>query len=152
MGLAENINTAQTIQSDLYGEMIVDNHQIYQFPQGLVGMSQLNKFALLPYEDTELFVLQSFQEEMSLMLIPTTNCSNKASFMIDEHTVAQLGMIEQDEIVTFFVFRFINDDPYVNVRAPIVIVPRTQKGCQYIIQDDSLSVREPLVLLGDDTC
>lgn len=56
------------------------------------------------------------------------------------------------KLLLSFVLRFVDDEPFVNVRAPIVIVPSTQKGCQYIIQDDSLSVREPLVLLGDDAC
>src|SRR5690606_25698431 len=118
--LAENIDTAQKLQSDLYGEMTVAAHQVYQFPQGLVGMSHLNKFALLPYEDTELFVLQAFQEDIGLMLIPAMQCGNKASFRLDEHTVNQLGIAKDDEIVTYFVLRFVDDEPYVNVRAPIV--------------------------------
>lgn len=100
--MTENVDTAQTIQSDLYGEMTVSAHQVYQFPQGLVGMSNLNQFALLPYEDTELFVLQAFDDELSLLLIPTMHCGNQANFNLDKHTVTQLGVTEQDEIITFF--------------------------------------------------
>lgn len=140
------------IQSELYGEITVEPHQVYQFPIGLVGLSQLNQFALLPYDDTELFVLQSIRDEFSLLLIPTELCANKASFHIDASMVTQLGVTESNQVITFFVLRFIDDKPYINVKAPIIIVPNTQKGCQYVIQDDTLNIREPLVLAGDSGC
>ncbi|MGI2296589.1 flagellar assembly protein FliW [Paenibacillus sp. GXUN7292] len=150
--LDENISTVQKIQSELYGEITIEPHQVYQFPQGLVGLSYLNQFALLPYDDTDLFVLQSFQDEVSLLLVPTSLCANGASFKIDESTVTQLGVTENSEVITFFVLRFIEDKPFINVKAPILVVPSTQKGCQYVIQDDALSIREPLVFVGEDTC
>jgi len=150
--LDENISTVQKIQSELYGEITIESHQVYEFPQGLVGLSYLNQFALLPYDDTDLFVLQSFQDEVSLLLVPTPLCANKASFQIDESTVKQLGVTGNSEVITFFVLRFIEDKPFINVKAPILVVPSTQKGCQYVIQDDTLSIREPLVFIGEDRC
>ncbi len=150
MTLTEIIGLTEKIKSELYGEITVDAHQVYCFPQGIVGMSHLNKFALLPYEDTELFVLQAFQEEFGLMLIPTVLCVNKASFRLDEVTMQYLEISDADEVITFFILRFIDQKPYVNVKAPIIISTATQKGCQYIISDDSLSVRELLVLQGEE--
>lgn len=150
--MSENVATSQLIHSEIYGEIMVDHNQIYSFAQGIVGFSHLNKFALLPLEDTDLFVLQSFSEELSLMLFPALLSDNHISFQIDELTIEQLGITSQDDLVIFYVLRFIDKSPFINVRAPILVVPKTQKGCQYVISNEALSVREPLVIKGDASC
>lgn len=147
--MSENVTTSEVINSKLYGEFEVESSQIYDFKDGIVGFTQLNKFALLPLEDSEVFILHSFTEELSLMLFPAIHSQNHISFQIDEAVVNQLGVTSQEELAVFYVLRFMDDKPYINLRAPILIVPNTQKGCQYIIPNDGLSVREPLVLKGD---
>jgi len=152
--MSENNTTVSksTINSTLYGDIQPEPHQIYTFEQGIVGFSHLKQFALLPYDDTELFVLQSFSEDISLMLIPAALAANSEGFRIDELTVQQLGVQEASEIVTFYILRFIDNEPYINLKAPILLVPEQRNGCQYVIMDDSVSVREPLVLAGDESC
>jgi len=150
--VSENIATSQLIHSEVYGEIKVDHNQIYSFSQGIVGFSHLNKFALLPLEDSELFILQSFSEELSLMLFPAMLSDNHIAFQIDDLTVEQLGIKSQDDLAIFYVLRFIDNKPFINARAPILVVPKTQKGCQYVISNESLSIREPLVIKGDASC
>ena len=147
--MGENTVSNQVIKSNLYGEIIVEDHQIFHFAQGIVGFSHLKQFALLPYEDTELFVLQSFSEDISLLLVPAAYSENNISFHIDESTVEQLGVQDADEIAIFYVLRFIDNSPFINLRAPILVVSTTQKGCQYVVSDDSLSLRAPLVIKGE---
>ena len=147
--MGENTISNQVIKSNLYGEIIVEDHQVFHFAQGIVGFSHLQQFALLPDEDTELFVLQSFSEDISLLLIPAALSENNISFHIDESTVEQLGVQDEAELAIFYVLRFIDNSPFINLRAPILVVSTTQKGCQYIVSDDSLSLRAPLVMKGD---
>lgn len=147
--MGESTISNQIIKSDLYGDIIVEDHQVFHFAQGIVGFSHLKQFALLPDEDTELFVLQSFSEDISLLLVPAALSENNISFHIDESTVEQLGVKHEDELAIFYLLRFIDNSPYINLRAPILVVSTTQKGCQYVVSDDSLSLREPLVLKGE---
>jgi len=149
--MSENV-TNQLIHSEIYGDIQVDHNQIYNFAQGIVGFSHLDKFALLPLEESDLFVLQSFSEELSLMLFPAMLSDNHIGFQIDDATVEQLGIKNQDDLVIFYVLRFIDKKPFINVRAPILVVPKTQKGCQYVISNEALSFREPLVIKGDAPC
>lgn len=150
--MGENTISNGVIKSDLYGEIIVENHQIFHFEQGIVGFSHIKQFALLPYEDTELFVLQSFSEDISLLLYPAACSENDISFHIDESTVAQLGVTDEAELAIFYILRFIDNSPYINLRAPILVVSNTQKGSQYVVSDDSLSLRAPLVIKGEVEC
>lgn len=148
--MSENNSASKPIiNSQLYGEIQPEPHQIYSFEQGIVGFSHLKQFALLPYSETELFILQSFSEEISLLLLPAVMSANTAGFRIDEVTVRQLGVKDADEIISFYIVRFIDQVPYINLKAPILLVPDQHIGCQYVITDDSVSIREPLLLAGD---
>lgn len=147
--MSEETVTGVVIHSQLYGELRPEQHQIFEFQQGIVGFSHLNQFALLPYEETQLFILQSFLEEISLLLLPAALSGNNNGFHVDEATVAELGIESADDIIAFYILRFIDDQPYVNLKAPILIVPTKQKGCQYVLMDDSVSVRERLILAGE---
>src|SRR5690606_6169869 len=130
-----NIASKIVINSQLYGEIHPEPHQIYAFEQGIVGFSHLKQFALLPYDDTELYILQSFKEEISLLLSPATMSANTEGFRVDDATVRQLGVQQADEIISFYIVRFIDQQPYINLKAPILVVPDQQKGCQYVIAD-----------------
>jgi len=143
-------NTVTVIHSQLYGELRPEEHQIYQFQQGIVGFSHLHQFALLPYEDTQLFILQAFEEELSLLLLPASMSANVEGFHIDDEAVTALGIEIADEVIAFYILRFIEGVPYVNLKAPILIVPNKQKGCQYVLTNDSVSVRERLILAGEE--
>lgn len=147
--MGEKAATGIVIHSQLYGELRPEQHQIYEFQQGIIGFSHLNQFALLPYEDTQLFILQSFHEEISLLLLPAVMSGNNEGFHVDEATIAALGVDKADEIVAFYILRFIDSQPYVNLKAPILIVPKKQKGCQFVLTDDSVGVRERLILAGE---
>lgn len=147
--MGEKVITSKVIQSQLYGELQPEVHQVYHFEQGIIGFSHLNQFALLPYEDTALFILQSFDDEISLLLLPAELSANSSGFNIGTDTIEQLGVHESNEIVTFYIVRFIDNTPYINLKAPILIVPQKQKGCQYVIPNESVSIRESLLLVGD---
>lgn len=144
--MSDQVVTNQILKSKIYGDIKVEPSQIYEFDQGLIGLTDLSKFALLPIDDSELFILQSFEDEFGFMLIPAGLTENEVSFHITEDIIEQLGIASNDDVITMFVLRFIDDVPHINKRAPILIVPKTQKGCQYIISDDNYSFCEKLVI------
>lgn len=147
--MSEETVTGLVIHSQLYGDLRPEQHQIFEFQQGIVGFSHLNQFALLPYEDTQLFILQSFHEEISLLLLPAALSGNTEGFEVDEATISALNVDNSNDLIAFYILRFIDDQPYVNLKAPILVVPTKQKGCQYVLTDDSVSLRERLILAGE---
>lgn len=147
--MSESNTENLVIQSTLYGDIKVLPEQVYQFSSGIVGFEHLNTFALLPYEDSSLFTLQSFSEEIGLMLIPALLTEQHVQFQLDKHTIDSLEVQSAEEIVVFYILRIIDNTPYINQKAPILLSTTSKKGYQYIIQDDAFSVRAPLVLKGD---
>ena len=145
----EKTDTDNVIHTELYGELRPEPHQIYEFQQGIVGFSHLNHFALLPYDDTQLFILQSLQEETGLLLLPATMSRNTDGFHIDAATIEELKADSPEDIITFYTLRFIDEQPHINLKAPILVTPTKQKGCQYILNDDKVSLCERLILAGE---
>ncbi|WII37241.1 flagellar assembly protein FliW [Paenibacillus thiaminolyticus] len=129
-----------TVHSSNYGDLHPEPHQIYEFVKGMVGFQAITQYALMPYDDSVFYILHAVEEERSFILIPANYVQNY-SFPIDQDTVEALGVQMSEEVVTMLVVNIINDAISVNLRAPVLFSPKTQKGCQYIITDSNLPVR-----------
>lgn len=141
-----------TIDSARYGKLTVNEHQVYEFPQGIVGFSGITRFALIPFENTEFFVLHSDTTDVSFILLPAAKAIMDYAFELGQETVEMLEANKPDDVVPFLIVNFIDNVPYVNLKAPILIVPNSQKGCQYVISSPSYPIRERLVYEEQESC
>jgi len=150
--LGEQAIQKDTVLQTAYGEVTITAEQIYSFEQGIIGLPGLTKYALLPFADSELFILQSLEDTLSFVLVPAAKVDKELSFQIDEETVGLLGVQEPGEVATMLIVHIVDEIPFVNCKAPILLVPSNQKGCQFVINNGSYSVREPLVMKGTELC
>ncbi|MCM3338733.1 flagellar assembly protein FliW [Paenibacillus sp. MER TA 81-3] len=132
--------TSTVIHSPSYGELHPQPHQIYEFVKGMVGFQSIVAYALMPYEDSVFYILHAVDEDRSFILIPAENVQDY-SFAIDQATVEVLEIGQPEDVVTMLVVNIIDDVISVNLRAPVLFSPKTQKGCQYIITDSNLPIR-----------
>lgn len=144
--MGEKAIHTELIRSAVYGEITVTREQIYTFHQGLIGLSHITEYALLPYDNSDLFILQGCHEDISFILVPAAKVELELAFHLDEETVDLLDASNAEEVVPFYIVHVVDNSPHVNAKAPILIVPSAQKGCQYVINDGNYSVREPLVM------
>ncbi|GIQ62837.1 flagellar assembly factor FliW [Paenibacillus cisolokensis] len=141
-----------TINSAVYGRMNVEDNQLYHFPQGIVGFSAISRYALVPFENTDFFVLHATEEDVSFILVPAAKAKREYAFEIDEDTVHMLDIEHPEEVAAFFIVNIVGDIPYINPKAPVLIVPRSQKGCQYVLTQSAYPIREPLRMEGASSC
>ncbi len=150
--MAERATQSERLLNTAYGQFPVSDHQLFVFEQGIIGLPHIKEYALFPYEDSELFILQSCQDEISFILIPAYKVDKILNFPIDEETVELLGIQQPEDVTAFLIVHIVEDKPYVNAKAPILLVPSTNKGCQYVINDVNFAIREPLVMKGQLSC
>lgn len=134
------VESKVTIHSSNYGDLHPEPHQLYEFVKGMVGFQSIVRYALLPYDDSAFYILHAVNEKRSFILIRADYVQNY-TFPIDRATVEALEIEEPEDIVTMLVVNIINDAISVNLRAPVLFSPKTQKACQYIITDSNLPVR-----------
>ncbi|CAH1192990.1 Flagellar assembly factor FliW [Paenibacillus plantiphilus] len=141
-----------TIKSSRYGDLTVRQEQVYEFPQGIVGFSNVTEYALMPFEDTDFFVLHASREDVSFILIAAAKVKEDYAFELDEETVRMLETNAAVDVLPFLIVNFVDDVPHINLRAPILIVPVSQKGCQYVIHHPSYPIREALLFEEQGSC
>lgn len=139
------------IKTKYFGAVRVDEATMLDFPNGIFGFEQENKFILLPFakEEDFLLCLQSvntpslaFTLVNPFMLMPTYR---------PQLTQAELDQmqVEQNEDLCFYALCRVNDPiekSTVNLRCPIVLNDQTRQACQVILEE--YEMRCPLESLG----
>lgn len=139
------IESKQIIDSEAYGQIEAESHQIYQLKQGLVGLSHVKQMALLPYADTKFFVLHDTSSQISFVVVPAHELASDYSFTIETY-VTELLQSTVEEIIPFVIVNVVEQQPFVNLKAPLLLVPSTQQGYQYVLNNEDYQIRTPLVL------
>lgn len=137
------------LHSEAYGMLEVEDSQIYLFESGILGIPDIRQYALLPMEGTPFFVLHALEEEVSFILLPSHEAVEDYSFRITDETIGFLELKSPEDVGVMLIVNINQDELYVNLMAPILLSPHSQKGCQYIIKDQELPVRHPLVPKGE---
>lgn len=121
-----------------FGEIDYEEKYLLDFPEGIIGFNEFNKFVIINDEDTQPFRWLVSVED------PDLNFP-----MIDPDLVAEgyrSTYIKQSDSMAFLIVAL--KDPLkastINLRSPLVIDNASKVGRQVILQDDSLSMQYPL--------
>jgi flagellar assembly factor FliW len=121
-----------------FGEIDYEEKYLLDFPEGIIGFGEFNKFVIINDEDTQPFRWLVSVED------PDLNFP-----MIDPDLVAEgyrSTYIKEGDSMTFLIVAL--KDPLnastINLRSPLVIDNASKVGRQVILQDDSLSMQYPL--------
>ena len=134
----------RTVNSRAYGTFSVTEEQIYHFPRGLVGLHEYKDYALIKVEDGPFHLLHALNDELSFILLPAHLAADDYGFHIDGPTVDLLDIRQPEDVVTFVIINVIDDQLFVNLKAPVLMAPGTRRGCQFIIDDPKYPIRHPL--------
>lgn len=132
------------INSERYGELVLSENQIFRFDKGIVGLQEIDAYGLIALEDTPFFILHALREQLSFILIPAEKAVRDYGFTIDSETIETLRIEKVEDVVTFLIVNIIDDELYVNLKAPILIAPEQLTGCQFVIHQIDYPIRHPL--------
>ena len=143
----ENSDIASTVHvhNPHYGSAEVPVKQLYDFPQGVIGFSSIQNYALISIEETDFYVLQAVTDSVSFIVIPAGEVDPTYSIQVDDHTMELLEADGSENIVPFLIVNMIEDRPHVNLKAPVLLSTASQKGCQYIAANSEYPIRYPLL-------
>ncbi len=142
----------KTIQSR-FGEIAYDPADTLLFADGLLGFEELRHFVVMPSkEGSVLFWIQSVEDPQVAFIL-----TDPHNFFLDYHVVPDekerqvLGIGPDDEclvvnIVTVPPSRKVT----VNLAAPILFAPSTNRALQVIIEGNQFSTQTALPEVGPD--
>src|SRR5882672_4010101 len=131
-------------------EISYDEKDILTFPEGLVGLPHLRRMVVVHQSIIEPFLwLVSLDEDATAFLVADARSlfPGYAPVLPTESSFRETLDAEDNPAILAIVL--IAPDwqrSTANLRAPLFISPRTMKGAQIVLTDNSYSVGEPLPL------
>jgi len=130
------------IQTSMWGEVEVQEKDIYQFPKGLPGFEDETRFALIPWEDTPFSYLQSIREkELSFLLVSPFTFAPEYSFELGEVDKEELQIEEQVSVFSLVTIHSQANKSTMNLLAPIVLNPDLGLGKQVVLHHSQYDTR-----------
>lgn len=136
----EKINTR-------FGEVEYDPENLLNFPAGLIGLPNLRRFIVMPNKKKgPLFWIQSVDDpDMAFVLTDPTNFFLDYIVVPDTAERQNLRIEEGDECYTLSVVTVPPDQNItINLAAPILFAPKSNRAIQVILEGNKYSSKTPL--------
>jgi flagellar assembly factor FliW len=136
----------KTIQTR-FGEVEYDPANLLHFPAGLIGFPTLHEFIVMPNKkEGPLFWIQSIDEpEIAFVLTDPSNFFPKYLVAPDESEKNSLNITDDDDCYILSVVTVPPDQKItLNLAAPILFSPKTNRAIQTILEKTDYQSRTPL--------
>ena len=133
-----------------FGEIEYDPENTLLFPEGLVGFEDLRKFVVMPNEkEGPLFWIQSVEDpEVAFILTDPTGFYYDYKVVPDGREREKLGIEENGECLIVSVVSVSSKrDITLNLAAPILFAPITNRALQVILEGTNFSPQTPLPMV-----
>ena len=130
-----------------FGEIEYDPSSVLNFPEGLIGFEQLRDFVVMPNEkEGPLFWIQSVEDpQVALVLTDPTNFFPTYAVAPEE---GEQKLLEIDADGQFYVLVVVTVTPQreitLNLAAPILFAPGSNKAVQTILENSDYDIQTPL--------
>lgn len=139
------------IKTKIFGEVDIAEEKILQFDNGIIGLENLKRFALLydsgKEEGNAVTWLQSLDEEdFAMPVISPYLVMEKYNPVVDDMLLLPLGEFEVDDLMLFTTLKVPADIKQMtaNLKAPVIINSKTRKGCQLVVENEEYLVKHPV--------
>lgn len=144
----ENVLTIQTAN---FGELEVPAEKVIHFREGIPGFPQIQKFAILEFEDMKPFqYLQSLGDPpIALLVVNPFLLHPQYRFDISDSDMEDICSEKPGDVMVFAVATIPDnpEDATINLMAPILINESRRCGKQMILLESDYSVRHPLFVV-----
>lgn len=132
------------IQTQLFGEIEIEQEKIITFEQGLPGFEQARGFVFLPLEDSMFTIMQSADSELHFVTLNPFMVFPDYDFDLSQSDMDYLGINREKDILVYNIVVIHQEfgKSTVNMQAPIVLNLGTNKGKQIVL--NQYKMKQPL--------
>ncbi len=136
------------IQTSRFGQVQFQGEDVLNFPEGILGFSELKRFVLVDDPTDEIFVwLQSCDEAAIAFPVLEPELFTENYKVTLSKTDQESLKLKNDDKYRSFTIVTIPDDPTkmtANLKAPVVVNVAQKQARQCVLQDNNLAIREPI--------
>jgi flagellar assembly factor FliW len=135
------------IDSKPFGKISIEEKQILDFPNGLLGFEKLKRFALIEENAESAFKwLQSLEEvEVAFVLIQPDLFTEGYKPEVASSELEIIGLKKVTDSIIFSIVTIPNENPRgmtANLQGPILINPTNHLGAQFISKNENHPLRK----------
>lgn len=126
------------IQTKIMGELDIDERQVIEFPDGLIGFRKFTSYALLDAPQKPYFYLQSLElAELGFILLDPFLFRPDYSLDVSDEAMGSIGVAGPDDALVLALVTVPPDGGPVtaNLMGPIVIGRKARRGAQVVLTD-----------------
>lgn len=130
-----------------FGEVEYDPSNLLHFPAGLIGLPELRSFIVMPNKKSgPLFWIQSIDDPaIALVLTDPTNFFLDYKVIPNESERNMLKVREEDDCFVLTVVTVPPDQKItLNLAAPILFSPKSNRAIQVILENSDYQTKTPL--------
>lgn len=133
------------IQTKYLGEVEISEDKIVHFESGIPGFEDKKRFVLLDIDEKIIFqILQSVEtKNLAFFVVNPYLLFEDYSIDLNDSIIESLDIREEKDVVVLSIMTL--KEPFsestVNLKAPLIINLKNKRGKQYILQDDTYSMR-----------
>jgi flagellar assembly factor FliW len=136
------------IQTTRFGQVQVQEDDILNFPEGILGFNELKKFVLVDDPTDDIFAwLQACDEAaIAFPVLEPELFTESYKVNLSKADMESLKLQGQD-VYRMFSIVTVPDDPTkmtANLKAPVVVNVAQRTARQCVLQDNNLAIREPI--------
>ncbi len=122
----------------MMGELDIDERQVIDFPDGLIGFRKFTSYALLDAPQKPYFYLQSMElAELGFILLDPFLFRPDYSIDVADEAMRSIGVIDPDDALVLSMVTVPPDGGPItaNLMGPLVIGRKIRRGAQVILTD-----------------
>ena len=141
------------IQTTRFGTITVAADALLTFPRGMIGMTDLARFAIVPPKarDAAFYWLQATEDpELAFLVADPALFFKDYHVSIREETQADLDLADAKDGQLLVICNRVGEWVTGNLQGPLVINTRTRVGQQVVLTEKKWTCRQPLLKLESD--
>ena len=136
------------VNTKFFGEVDIADDKVITLPQGLLGFEDFKKYVILYNSEkssgNDISWFQSVEEQA--FAVPVVNplfVKENYNPVIDDEMLEILGEVDEEGYFVLVTMRIPSDPKEIscNLKAPIIINPKTLLGCQMVVENEEYSIR-----------
>ena len=134
-----------------FGEIEYEPASVLNFPEGLIGFEDLHDFVVMPNEkEGPLFWIQSIEDsQVALVLTDPSNFFPTYNVVPEELERKKIKLDENGECFSLVVVTVHQDRKItLNLVAPILFAPQSNKAIQVILENSGYDIQTPLPVVN----
>jgi flagellar assembly factor FliW len=137
------------VKTKPFGEIEVDEKQIIEFPDGILGFEYVKKFVIIDSSEKSPFKwMQSFDDyELAFVIIRPEDFMTRYELVISQNDMEAVKAVKESDLLVFAIVTIPANpsDMTANLQGPVIINPRVKIGRQSISLSDKYMVKHRII-------